>query len=361
MPPSLILPKYRSPTVYEWSRGREVLSFGESNLAVVKGPLTGQPLSYLNWQRWAIDQIYELRNADPISPEYRFRRGLIGVGRQNGKSVIGGTAATDALFNGPPGSEIYSAAGDKKQARIVFGEVSKQVTDSPRLARRCKVYRDVIEVPETGNIYRVLSADAKLQQGLSPYLVIFDEVHIQRDDELWSAMAYGMGARPNALLLGITTAGEHEDSLCGRLYEYGRRVASGEIEDEQFLFLWWEPQDERCQLHDRKAWYEANPSMFEGVLLEEDMAMSVRMDRPGPIRRYRLNQWVGHGGDRWMDITAWDDCADEDRCLSGVSSKTPVVVSFDGSVNDDATALCVIRTDLDVPAEVETFVWEREP
>jgi phage terminase large subunit-like protein len=359
--PPLILPRYRSPRRYDFTRGGEVVRLSERHLRMLKGPTAGQSLQFLNWQRFTYDNLYELRDPNPAAPEYRYRRGLIGVGRQNGKSIIGTGAAIDALYTGPPGSEVYSAAGDKKQARIVFGEVSRQIEQSPRLAKHARLYRDAIEIPALGNVYRVLSADAKLQQGLSPYLVIFDEVHVQPNDELWSAMAYGMGARPNALLLGITTAGDHEESLCGRLYDYGQRVASGEVDDESFLFLWWEPADEKCDLWDRDAWHQANPSMAEGVLLEEDMEVSVRMDRPGAVRRYRLNQWVAHGGTRWMDMPAWDDCADESVGDVEGEKRIPVVVSFDGSVNEDATALSVIRADKDVPVLIKTWVWERQP
>ncbi len=60
-----------------------------------------------------------------------------------------------------------------------------------------------------------------------------------------------------------------------------------------------------------------------------------------------------------MDMSAWDDC--EEHPPHGPKKRIPVVLAFDGSVDQDATALTVIRTDLDYPVEVETFVWERAP
>jgi hypothetical protein len=42
---------------------------------------------------------------------------------------------------------VYSAAGDRMQARVVFNEAKWQISQSPALSGICKVYRDVVEVP----------------------------------------------------------------------------------------------------------------------------------------------------------------------------------------------------------------------
>lgn len=357
-------PRYITPPLYPESRGMGIVEWVEGRFVVLKGPMAGQQMRWLTWEQFVAERLYELRP----NGTHRFREGLVGVGRQNGKSIIGSGLGLEALLRGPVGSEVYSCAGDRKQAGIVFNEARKQVEGNELLSRYTKVYRDAIEVPETGNVYRVLSADATLQQGLSPYFVVFDEVHVQRNDELWNAMRYGMAARPNAILLGITTAGDHEDSLCGQLYEYGQRVADGTIDDETFFFAWWEPEDVPdpktgkpvpCDIFDRKAWEQANPALVEGVLDYAELEGAAQKSRPGAFRRYRLNQWVGHGGARWMDMGAWDACEIEPAAKYPRSMR--VVLAFDGSVDDDATALSVIRCDLPHPVLIKTYVWERSP
>ncbi len=360
----LVRPRFLTPAHTGYSRGDPVIDFCESEMTTLKGPRAGEDLRFLQWQKFAIERLYE--TTDVTGERNQHRTGVIGVGRQNGKSIIGSALATEALYRGPAGSEVYSAAGDRKQARIVFEESKRQIQRSQRLSALATIYRDAIEIPTTGNVYRVLSADAKLQQGLSPYFVVFDEVHVQPNDDLWDAMVFGMAARPNGMILGITTAGEHEDSLLGRLYEYGKTIADETITDDSFFMAWWEPTDRtdddgkpiEVDLFDESGWLEANPSLAEGVLDRDELAQSARRSQPAAFRRFRLNQWVSHGGSRWMDMVAWDACE-----LHPKKSKKriPVVLSFDGSVDDDATALMVIRTDLEKPVEVETFVWERSP
>lgn len=356
--PPLVMPRYRSKVMYPASRGAEVIKFGHTHLRNTKGPQTGTPLRYLQWEQYVIQELYELAEWEGGNLKHRYRRGLVGVGRQNGKSIVGAGLALEGLFAGPAGSEIYSAAGDRQQGRIVFGEARRQVEQNERLAKFAKVYRDAIEIPSTGNVYRVLSADSKLQQGLSPQLVIFDEVHVQPNEELWDALAFGMAARPNALMLGITTAGDHEDTLCGRLYEYGKRVASGEEDDPSFFFQWWEPHHDRADIWDREAWHQANPALSEGVLLEEDLEIAAKQSRPASFRRYRLNQWVAHGGSRWMDMEAWDECEDDELEMDSGES---IVLAFDGSVDNDSTVLTALRLKSKVPTVVGVWAWERQP
>ena len=125
----------------------------------------------------------------------RHRIGYVGLPRKNGKSTLGDALALYGLLaDGEPGAEVYSCAGDRRQAEIVFGEAKRMVAADPDLRQVVKVARYHLEGPGHA-IYRVLSADAALQQGLNPSLVIFDDVHVQPDEDLWDAMTLGSGTR----------------------------------------------------------------------------------------------------------------------------------------------------------------------
>jgi phage terminase large subunit-like protein len=57
----------------------------------------------------------------------------------------------------------------------VFQDAKRTVEASPELSALTKLYRDAIELPSFGSVYRVLSADSASKEGYSPTTVIFDE------------------------------------------------------------------------------------------------------------------------------------------------------------------------------------------
>jgi phage terminase large subunit-like protein len=219
----------------------------------------------------------------------------------------------------------------------------------------------VIEVPSTGSIWRVLSAEAYSKEGLNPTAVIFDEVHAQPNDELWNVMALAMGSRIDPLMIGITTAGARtdafgRDSLGYRLYQYGCKVATGEVVDPSFYFAWWEPQlGAEADHRDPAVWCEGNPAY--GDLIDPEDFVSVLPRTPeSEFRTKRTNVWVVHS-DSAMPHGAWDACADPlpDKAPPPA---TPCVFMVDGSWRGDCTAI-VGATVEENPYVWNVGVWER--
>ena len=308
-----------------------------------------------------MDRLFEL---DPTTGLMRYRRAVIGLPRKNGKSLVGTAIALEHLVYGPHGAQVYSAASDRAQAKIVFGEARQQVLNNPALSRIIKVYRDALEIPSKGGVYRALSADAMRAHGLAPSLVVADELHAwpssasnTRGDELWEALTQGSADRPESLVVGITTAGGHTDTLLGRLYEHGKRVSAGETEDPQFGFWWWEaPQD--ADPTDPDVWKKSNPNLAEGLLDVGDFEAAIASAGSAGFagfQRYRLNQWVRLAGEDFVSPHFWAEAKKETTIPLGAT----VTAGFDGSVSGDATGIVICDTEtgtLKVHA-----VWEPDP
>jgi phage terminase large subunit-like protein len=130
----------------------------------------------------------------------------------------------------------------------VFADAKRTVEASPELSSLTKLYRDAIEMPAMNSVYRVLSAESVTKEGLSPTTVIFDELHAQPDRELFDVFSLAMGARGKlSTLIAITTAGVRsdrngKDSIAYSLYNYGKRIASGEEVDPTFSWLGGRPR-----------------------------------------------------------------------------------------------------------------------
>lgn len=346
-PDKVWTPTFFTPRSSVHSDGDLVASFGAEWLYTSKGVRAGEPLIFTDWQRWLFGALLERREDNRL----RYRRAYIGLPRKQGKSLMGSTLALYGLFAGEAGAEVYSCAGDRQQARIVFNEAKQQIQNSELLSAECNVYRDVIEVPRFGAIYRVLSSDGKLQQGLNPSLVVFDELHVQRNDDLWDAMTLGSGARVDPLTVAITTAGFDLESLAGRLYQYGKSVASRDINDDAFGFFWWEAK-EGCAVDDREEWMRSNPNLALGLIDEEDMEMSARQTSEMAHRRFRLNQWV-RSQESWLPVGAWERLTSE----TTINPDDECCVGIDMALKHDSIAVVIAQQQADGKICLDHRIW----
>jgi phage terminase large subunit-like protein len=265
-----------------------------------------------------------------------------------------------ALTLGGNGSEIYSCAADRDQARIVFGTAKRMVELDPELSSMFTLYRDVIEYKDKGSVYRALSAEAYTKEGLNPSpIVIFDEVHAQPNRELWDVMSLAGGARSDSLLLGITTAGvktqaNGQDSLAYSLYQYGQKLVKGELTDPSFFFAWWEPKNPEADHRDKQLWIESNPG-FADIVDAEDFESAVLRTPEAEFRTKRTNCFVSTAT-AWLPTGSWEALIDAERTPEPGED---VILAFDGAFSNDSTALIAWLLGGDKPHLMVVGIWER--
>jgi phage terminase large subunit-like protein len=219
------------PPTDDLAKGDEVVAWIERHCVHVKGSWAGQPLALQPWQRALVRELFGTLRPDG---RRQYTKALIGISRKNGKSLLGAALALRLLFrDGEPGAEILSAAADRDQAAIVFEMARGMVEASPAMSKIATVYRRSIVVPRTGSVYKVISAEAYSKHGMNPHGIIFDELHAQPDRELYDVLTTGQGARRQPLTIAITTAGFDRESICYELYDYGRKIEAGVLQDPQ--------------------------------------------------------------------------------------------------------------------------------
>lgn len=343
--------------------GRKVIDFLQAHARITKESLGGRSGELLRMRQWQIN-IASAMYARRPDGRYQHRRALLGLPRKNGKSALGSGFALYGLLESGDGAEVYSCAADKEQARIVFSVAKRMVEMDSEMAKHIKVYRDVLEVPETGSTYKALSAEAYTKEGLNPSLVLFDELHAQPNDELYDVMSNAFGARLSPLMVMITTAGVKIDStgnesICYRLYQYGQDIASGSVDDQSFFCAWW-GASETDDPGDPEVWAAANPGygdLVDPEDLESNYKQAVAKGTVNDFKTKRLNMWVD-SSQAWLPDGAWDACADPE--LEFVVPPRGVVLGFDGSRNGDNTALVAVTVEHDPKVKV-LGLWERPP
>jgi len=338
------------------SRGWEVSDFINSMCIQTKDTVagrSGQQIVLRDWQKKLLDNIFAVRD----DGRFKNRTAYVGMPRKNGKSALSSGIALWGLFMGEQGGEIYSCAADRDQARIVFGDAKKMIEAEPELLAQAKLYRDAIEIPATGSVYRVLSSEAYTKEGLSPTLVIMDELHALPNRELFDVMQLGMGARREPLLMAITTAGVKadatgQDSIAYNLYQYGQKVIRGEYDDPSFFMAWWEASVE-ADHRDPETWKLANPA-FGDLNSVEDFESAVKRTPEAEFRTKRTNAWVS-SQTAWLPNGAWE----AREIKREIDKDVPVVLGFDGSFSGDASVIMGVTVE-DEPHVFLVQAWEKQ-
>lgn len=354
-PPRVLTPV--SSAEVKAGEGVRVCDFLESFCTVTKdsmGGRAGEPIVLRPWQRNTLGMVFAHRR----DGRRRHRQALIGLPRKNGKSALGSGIGLYGLLMSGQGAEVYSCAADKDQAKIVFNVAKTMVDNNEELSGLIKCYRDVLEVVSTGSVYKAVSSEAFTKEGLNPSMVLYDELHAAPTDELYNVMSLAMGARRNPLLVAITTAGvksdrDGGDSICYRLFQYGERIASGEIVDDSFFMAWWGADDDDNH-RDADIWAKANPG-YDDLIDPEDLASNVGRISENEFRTKRLNQWVSSAV-AWLPGGSWDACSNRGKHV--IEPRSAVVLGFDGSRTGDATALVAVTVAQNPHVQV-LGLWEK--
>lgn len=291
-----------------------------------KGQFAGKPFELLPWQ-WEsfIKPVFGRIRPDGL----RLTRFVyLSVAKKQGKSsLMAGLVPYGLLLDGEPGAEIYSVAEDREQAAIVFREAANMIRSSPELDGQFVVIesRKRIVCPSTNSFYQAMSSEVGTKEGINAHMIFFDELHTQKQRDLFDALRYAGASRRQPLFVMMTTAGYDKHSICYEQYQHAKNVEAGVVDDPAFLSCLFEvdPEDDWT---DEKLWIKANPSLGTTVNIEdlrrdcEEAKRSVAIQNR--FRRYRLNQWVAQET-RWIDCHAWraakrDDVVPEGSCFGGL-------------------------------------------
>lgn len=383
--------------------GKLVGRWIERNLVHGEGDALGEPVVLEPFQQFILDRIYEF---DPATGKLLHDRVLIGVGKGNSKTELAAHIGLAELLGpiAPVSPNVPVSAASWDQANKLFGAArfaiegdgqDKKGPLAPHFKAGQQLLDDRIIRPDRpGTLYRI-AAIAGTNDGGLPTCTLGDELHEwegERRERVWTVMGKGIRKRrvirplsprlaevvglaelQGALQIGITTAGDSLDSLLGRLFSHGVAVASGEIEDPTFLFLWWQMRlkvshegeadtpgwDISLPAERRQAILEGNPAAGSFLPIESLEASyadpTVSLD---DFLRYNGNLFVSHP-DAWLAEAFVDG---RRRSPSSVAPppppRTPIVVGFDGSHNRDCTGLVGWTIDDDYGFVIDA--WEPE-
>lgn len=325
--PRICTPPLR-PLTPETSLGFEVIEFAREILDVELYP----------WQKALLIRALEI-HADG---SYRFRRIIVLVARQQGKTMLASVLAAWWLFvdslrhpsRVPPVKfKVVGVAQNLDIAREPWAAVKLWCDPEPESNEEAELAIPALQagtakVSDTNGkegIYVSSRAHYEIRaaanaRGKPAARVLMDEMREQKDWKAWNAVSQTLKAFWSGQLWGISNAGDGSAVVLRQQREAGLSdvtdfetyVLAGIQDAEEYanthdtslgLFEWSAPDG--CALDDVDAILQANPSIGHGAMTVQAALADIRGMTEAGYRTEVLCQWVTADIDAFIDVKSW--------------------------------------------------------
>lgn len=329
------------------TRADRNINWIQNHCRIPEGRDVGKPVRLRDWQQDELRRIYD----NPAGT----RRAILSFGRKNGKTAL---AAFITLLHlcGPEAkanSQLFSAAQSRDQASLLFSLAAKVVRMSPDFGGVVTI-RDTakqLACEELGTLYRALSAEASTAYGLSPVLIIHDELGQVKGprSELYEALETATGAQESPLSIIISTQAPSDADLLSVLIEDAKTG-----QDPRTVVSLYTAAMELDPFSD-EAIRAANPAFgdFQNAVETRAMAEDARRmpSREAEYRNLILNQRVDMNAP-FISRSVYQACAGE---VVDALDGRPVFGGLDLSEVSDLTAFVAVTPVADVWNILPTF------
>lgn len=218
-------------------------------------PLQGKPFTLEPFQIFIVYNLlgFFIKGTE----ERRYKEAFIMLGRKNGKtSLIAGLAWAVSILQRNSGSKCYIVANALKQAEEAFHfltyslkykKVDQMFKINDNMREHSISYTFKKSNGENDGSIEILAmpANPESQDSFNCNFAIADEVAAYKNPAQYNRFKEAQKAYTNRLMVGITTAGDNENSFGYRRMDYGVKVVSGEVKDDSlFVFIARADRDE---------------------------------------------------------------------------------------------------------------------
>jgi phage terminase large subunit-like protein len=306
-------------------------------------PESDTPIQLDEWQKWLLRHILERYpdDHDTYPGELRYRQVVCSMGRQNGKTVVGGGLALESMLFQK--GDVTSIASSYDQATIIYDRVKHVIDSHGWLAKRFKrttETRGIAKQDGTGK-YKVSPAKEGALQGKPFVRVILDEGHLAKKG-IWTAATKGTTALSDAMVIMITTAGDQTSETLIELYKSAAKAIEGDKSLERFgAFIWEAPVS--APIDSAAAIMTANPAIACGRIPIDRVLSDVATQPEHEVRRYTLNQFISGNSASWLPGELFKAATG-----NGISNQHGVVFAVDVARNWEYATIAAANSNGDI-------------
>lgn len=272
---------------FDQKKANDALNWIEHHCFHTEGVLAPGLLKLELWEKAFFSCMYGIVDKNGLR---QFREVLLVVGRKNGKTKIASSAGDYEFRKSGYGSRVFCIAPKLEQADLVYNDIWQMVQLDPEYKKLKEKYseRDVrgnkvkddsdlprhrqtdLAIPAINSTVKKIAFSAKKSDGFNPSLCICDEVASWEGDaglKQYEVMKSGMGARPEGILLSVTTSGYINDSIYDELIKRSTRFLLGDSKETKLLpFLYM--IDDIDKWNDINELRKANPNLGSSISVD---------------------------------------------------------------------------------------------
>lgn len=319
----------------------------------------GWPLDL--WQQWLAVHLGEL--FPDGSP--RFRKAIILVARQNGKTVFTRLLILYWMWiERVP--EILGTSTDRAAAKRSWIKVVRMAEESDILSEALPARHTALQIGEEdfwndlGSHYRFAAPTRRAGRGDTLHRALLDELREHRNRDTWDAVIPAMGAVADALVVCISNEGDLESVVLHEEYDAALSyLETGEGDPRTFLAAWSSPSG--ADPTDLEALAYANPNLGDRISADALLGEAITAKRAGgeTLLRFRIERMCQRVDmlDPAIDPDAWRDCG-TDSPLDLAQHRRQVALAFDVSLDGQHATLAAAAV-LDGLVHVEVVAkWQ---
>lgn len=266
----------------------------------------------------------------------KHRRAIIGLPSGYGKTELAAAliltiATMEPIYNGQYGV----VASSKDQVRNIFDKIVTMIKLDSDLNEQWEVLKETIIHKETGAKIMVLPNKADALESWHFNVLVFDEMHVYKDDKVWAAGLKGQKVLDNPLSIGITTAADAREGFLWETLE--------KVDDDEGMYLYWLGLDDGDDINDPAAWEKvmvASWVTWESIQDQRGSASSKRA-----FERYTANRFPS----KKDNYSCFSD--QQLRALlkleNDLDFNLPWTLGIDGATSGDAFAIVAYQKRID--------------
>lgn len=260
--------------------------------------------------------------------QLRFPFLFILVGRGAGKNgyLAFENFALVTPINGIKYYHIDMFAMSERQAKTTFKDIYNILESNEAYFKNYFNWNlECITNLKTGSEIRYHTKAPNSKDGGRPGKIDFDEYHAYTDYKLIEVATGGLGKKEHPRRTIISTQGDVRDGPLDELLEKALQILAGELPDNGMLpFICWLDNPE--EVHDKKMWNKANPSLrfFKTLQHEMEMEYSDYVLNPATHMAFMTKKMNRPPKETEFNVTKWENLVEATKELPDLKGRSCV-------------------------------------